>query len=570
MRAFASLLASCALLACHAAQALTEPGCLALASKSIEAAAIGLPTGGATVAAAKMVAADDGRGGSGVSGAHGGYCLLSGVIRSVDPNAENIHFEVALPANWNGKALMRGGGGFDGVIPNLAGSPPNAPANAPTPLARGYAVFGSDSGHQSTPGTNPLANDPNSGRFFQNEEEYRNYMSDALKKTHDVALVLIKDAYGRTPRKSYFYGGSKGGGEGLMVAARWPADWDGIVALYPAQNFVMDILGFLATSQALAAPGAYLDMAKRGVLHKAALATCDELDGARDGIISDVARCNAVFDPSTATLNGQPVRCAGGVDAGDTCLSDAQIAALEKVSKPTQFGFSLAGEDSRFPGFPVMTADLGNSSTAPLEAVMPRVSIGTTQPTSPLSEGNALATNFSDNFMRFAVAREPTFNQLAFDLSQGGAMTQRLTELSASGTASADLTGFADRKGKLIIVQGTEDMMISPRATEQYYRQVQSRMGADRVRGFLRFYEVPGFGHTVSSVFDARWDGLTALEDWVESGKDPQDRQVATDMTGVPGRQRPLCLFPSWPQYRGNGDMNRAASFTCFRRPDSQ
>ena len=31
----------------------------------------------------------------------------------------------------------------------------------------------------------------------------------------------------------------------------------------------------------------------------------------------------------------------------------------------------------------------------------------------------------------------------------------------------------------------------------------------------------------------------------------------------MPGRTRPLCDYPKWPQYNGTGDVNLAASFTC-------
>jgi hypothetical protein len=31
----------------------------------------------------------------------------------------------------------------------------------------------------------------------------------------------------------------------------------------------------------------------------------------------------------------------------------------------------------------------------------------------------------------------------------------------------------------------------------------------------------------------------------------------------VPGRTRPLCEYPSWPKYKGSGDVNLASSFTC-------
>ncbi|MNL78839.1 Tannase and feruloyl esterase [compost metagenome] len=55
---------------------------------------------------------------------------------------------------------------------------------------------------------------------------------------------------------------------------------------------------------------------------------------------------------------------------------------------------------------------------------------------------------------------------------------------------------------------------------------------------------------------------MTTLERWAEQGVGPTS-QVTTDVTGVPGRTRPLCDYPQWPKYKGTGDVNLAASFAC-------
>jgi feruloyl esterase len=105
-------------------------------------------------------------------------------------------------------------------------------------------------------------------------------------------------------------------------------------------------------------------------------------------------------------------------------------------------------------------------------------------------------------------------------------------------------------------------VLVSTRATEQYYTRLQARMGSGTVNNFVRFYEVPGLGHAYSSQFNATWDSLTALENWVEKGTAPAN-QVTTDTAGVPGRTRPLCDYPKWAKYNGTGDVNQASSFTC-------
>ena len=112
------------------------------------------------------------------------------------------------------------------------------------------------------------------------------------------------------------------------------------------------------------------------------------------------------------------------------------------------------------------------------------------------------------------------------------------------------------------MAHGMADALVSTRATEQYYQRLQSTMGASAVTNFVRFYEIPGYGHAVSTVFNASWDSLTTLENWVEKGVAPPAQTVA-DTAGVPGRTRPLCEYPAFPRYTGSGDVNVASSFTC-------
>jgi feruloyl esterase len=108
-------------------------------------------------------------------------------------------------------------------------------------------------------------------------------------------------------------------------------------------------------------------------------------------------------------------------------------------------------------------------------------------------------------------------------------------------------------------------VLVSARATEDYYDRLVQTLGRGRVENFARFYEVAGYGHAVSSQFNATWDSLTALEQWAEGGVAPAN-QVTVDTVGVPGRSRPLCDYPKWARYNGTGDVNAAASFTCVNQ----
>jgi feruloyl esterase len=99
-------------------------------------------------------------------------------------------------------------------------------------LQRGLAAYASDSGHQSGPGFAPGPTD-----WTTNDEAIKNLGFMQLKKTHDAAMVIIERAYHEKPRFNYFVGTSQGGREGLTVAQRYPADYDGIVADVPIVNF---------------------------------------------------------------------------------------------------------------------------------------------------------------------------------------------------------------------------------------------------------------------------------------------------------------------------------------------
>lgn len=544
--------ASLALLGCGGGSGAKPMACADLAGMTVPASDIGLPTTGATVTAATVVA-PSGTGASAVPE----HCLVTASIAPVDASAPNIMMRVAMPTDWNAKALMYGGGGFDGSIPNVVGNVPAGPTDQPLPIARGYAVFASDSGHQAG------ARGSLDGSFGLNDEALRNWGGDALKKTRDTAMFLIKKRYASASTKSYFAGGSTGGREALQSIQRWPADWDGAIAWYPAWNQASAMLGGQAGTLALAQPGAYPNGAKRLAVFTAAMQACDGLDGVADGVISNQDACNASFDPATALLDGAPLRCAGGADTGDNCLSDAQIAALKAINAPVTFGFALGSGETGYPGYNVWGADLGITSiTTAVQPVVTFLNFGTSQPANPMPATAPYISQQLDQVLKNMIARDADFNPLSFNPLVDTPLAERWGVLSRMIDQSTDIPGFVNRGGKLLLAHGVHDVLVSSRATADYYQRLVSQFGQGRVDSFARYYEVPGYGHAVSSQFNATWDSLTALEQWAEKGNAPA-AQVVRDTVGVPGRTRPLCEFPKWPQYKGTGDVNAAASFNC-------
>ena len=120
-------------------RAVTEADCVAPSLvATIAPAAIGEPVRSVTVQATWVAA----------SGTVPAHCRVDGVFAPVDSasTARVINFRVILPASWNRRAAQLGGGGINGVIPNLTGG--EFGAAGPSLLQRGFVTYGSDSGHQ--------------------------------------------------------------------------------------------------------------------------------------------------------------------------------------------------------------------------------------------------------------------------------------------------------------------------------------------------------------------------------------------------------------------------------------
>jgi feruloyl esterase len=510
--------------------------CDALANIQISPSQIGLPTSGARVINATFLPAS----GFGAT-AKPEYCRVLAAIGPVHAEAQPINIEVNLPGAWNGKALQVGGGGFDGLLVTADGAAPGANGQ-PSPLSLGYATFGSDGGHHVA---NPFDVDGQVDAFM-NDEVLANYAGEQLKKTHDVAFALIRLRYGKAPRRMYFAGASAGGREALVVTQKWGRDYDGAIAYYPAAGGVPMILAYGRDSRALAAPGAYPGPAKQALLHRAVVAACDANDGAADGIVSHPGGCR--FDVRS-------LRCPEGMDAGDTCLSDPQIGALEVMGSDLRLPAALPSGETGIAGYKVFEGVDLTQRVSGLGSVAPSAR--------PIGPGQPVHDKFYDIFVRGWLTRDKSADSLAFDPVNPGPFSTRLAMLSTLvGAWQADLSTFSKHGGKLIIVHGDDDALVPVGWTEAYYDRVVREMGAAAAEGFIRFYTVPGYGHGTGS-FMVDWNSLAALDSWVETAAPPVE-PVATDLNpGGHGRTRPLCRHPTWPRYRGSGDISRAASFSC-------
>ncbi|BDR09184.1 tannase/feruloyl esterase family alpha/beta hydrolase [Comamonas thiooxydans] len=527
--------------------------CSSLRGAFIPAALIGLPTKGANVSDAVDTNDVDSGGQSRT------YCLVTGTILPVDSAAQPIRFQVNLPKSWNQRVLQFGGGGLNGSVVTGTGSSSGELPSTPTPLARGYATLGSDSGHDAASNAN--------ASFALNQEQLLNFGQHSIKKTIDVAKYLVDKMYAQKPKYTYFNGGSQGGHEAVQAAQRYPDDYDGVIAQYPVFNVVHMWSGQNATGKAIHSAGlgvpspSWLSPSKVATLFNAVFAACDGLDGVTDGIVSNISACNSAFNINTIKTT---MRCAGGADTGNTCFSDAQITAIEKISSPVTFDFAYAGGWTTFPKWNILEGANWNASWFGASDTV------TMDSTTFALNGASTPMGLSTATVRGIMTQNLALDPFTFNPSDYKARIQQVS--GWLDDVSLDYSRFAAKGGKMLMNHGTVDNSITGVTNVENWNRLVAANGQAEMDRFARFYYIPGYGHG-SGQFSARAGWLAALEEWVEKGTAPQ-RIIATDgnsaaaTAATNGRTRPLCAYPSYPRYTGPANANQAqandaANFTC-------
>ena len=436
------------------------------------------------------------------------------VAATIQPSSDSdIKVEVWLPmAGWNGKFQAVGNGGWAGAI--------SYPAMA-SAVQRGYATASTDTGHAGTMGD---------GSFSLNHPE--KVVDFAFRAVHEMtvkAKAIVEKHYGNGPRLSYWNGCSTGGRQGLKEAQKYPADYDGIIAGAPA-NFMTHLGAHsLWVAQAtLKDPASFIPREKFAVIHKAVLDACDALDGVKDGVLEDPGRCH--FDPKT-------IQCAAGDSSA--CLTPAQVEAVRRIYAPAKNPKTGA---EIFPGL-----EPGSETGWVAMAGGPR----------PLSISN-------DHF-RFLVFKNPDWDFKTLDFDKDVALADRLDDGLMNAT-DPNLSAFFKRGGRLLMYHGWNDQLIAPRNSINYYQSVvKAQGGAEKAADSIRLFMVPGMAHCGGGAGTSVFDSLAVLEQWVEQKKTPAQIAASHITNGVSDRTRPLCPYPSIATYKGSGDTNDAANFTCSK-----
>jgi len=449
-------------------------------------------------------------------------CRAEGVIdRRIGADGKNyaIGFAIALPDRWNGRFLFQGGGGLNGSIRPPLGTQTTGDIPA---LARGFAVVSTDSGHKGA---------VFDASFMADQEAALNFAQASVGKVTAAAKAIIARYYGQPPARSYFVGCSTGGREGMLASQRYPAEYDGIVAGAPAMRTGRSNLGLAwanhnFTQIAPKGEGGKPEPAKafspsdRKLVTDAIVAACDAKDGLKDGMIFNTRQCR--FDPTSLACGGAKT---------DACLAAGQVSALTKA---------FAGpRNSR--GAPSYSPFPWDSGIAAVDVPIPGIlTTGARSPVGPVS-----------------------FETIDVDEIEDRGDADGMERLANTANWT-NLNSFFAHGGKILYYHGVSDPWFSAVDTIDYYERMAARSGGlDQVRAnSSRAYLVPGMGHCASGAATLdRFDLLQAVVDWVEHGKAP-DAVTATG-PAFPGRSRPLCAYPQYATYKGQGDPEDAASFEC-------
>ena len=197
-----------------------KPTTLALAAMSVSLLALGAPAAAhAETACADLVktALPHAEITSAKAATVAGKDVCQIAVTSRPTKVSDIRMEVWIPvgAAWNGKFVQVGNGGFAGAVPK---------GSFLGPIKAGYAVSGTDDGHQEAVGTS-------AAWALGHSEKVIDFGYRALKETTEISKALVAAQKGSKATRSYFAGCSDGGREALMEAQRYPTDFDGIVVI---------------------------------------------------------------------------------------------------------------------------------------------------------------------------------------------------------------------------------------------------------------------------------------------------------------------------------------------------
>jgi len=461
------------------------------------------------------------------------HCKVTGII------GKDINFELLLPHDWNGKFVMGGGGGFVGSVINTA--------LGYGVLQKGYATVGTDTGHEGHPIDGTWAKD--------NLEAIVNFGHVAVHRTAVNAKALTEAYYGKEISYSYFFGCSRGGGQAMMEAQRYPEDFDGIVAGAPAYDWTNGLAGGMLHNMTYMYPDpTFLDepllsKADLKLIEDSYLAECDELDGIKDGILRD---------PRACTFDIESLLCDGEKNQG--CLTEDQVKALKAIYEgpkddngPLYYGFPLGGETHADGWFKWITGGFNHMEQT--GEFHEGISSDHQAPQIPNAQ-----FGFGMGIMQNIVYHDSTWTYENYDYNNLKEDAKFVA--NTMNAVNPDLSEFRAKGGKLLMYTGWSDAAITPLGTIGYYENVIAKdpTATEDVKLFM----MPGVLHCLGGDGPSWVNWIDEIDAWVSGGETPEEVTVYfVDEQFQPSGSQLLCAYPEVAVYDGSGDPRNVESFSC-------
>jgi feruloyl esterase len=433
------------------------------------------------------------------------FCRVAAVVKPTRDS--DIKIEVWMPTNWNNRFEAVGNGGWAGSILNSAMA---------AAVGSGYATASTDTGHQG-----------NSASFgLGHPEKLIDFSYRAIHEMTAQAKAIITSFYGKPPVTSFFNGCSLGGHQGLTEADKYPADFDGIVSGDPGLNWTrLHVARVSVNAMVHRSPDSYIPPTKYPTIHDAVLQACDALDGVKDGVLEDPTRCH--FNPNVLECKREDT---------PACLTTAQVETAQALYRP-------------------VTSPKTGARVLP-ELLQPGSELAWSTLAGP--EPLSLAV---DAF-KYLIYKDPQWDWHKFnpatDLDAALEMDTGLVDFN-----NATPKNFFDRGGKLLLYHGWSDQQIPAMDTVDCFHHMVNELGSGIVGKSVQLYMVPGMYHCRSGQGTDTFDKMAAIEQWVSTGKAP-DQILASRVTdGKVDRTRPLCKFGEVAVYKGTGSTDDAANFSC-------
>ena len=408
-------------------------------------------------------------------------------IRLVSKPSETslIFHELWLPNDWNGIFLGTGNGGIGGKIV--------------------YKVLEHGVWKRCAAINTDMGSSNGRVRGVKDPEVWKDYGWRATALMTKVGKQITEAFYGEKIKHSYFFGASTGGQQALMLAQRYPTEYNGIIAGVPANDRTHLHTYFLwcwnkmrgASGQLLFKREDFAAITERAAEYSAKSGLC--LVGEK--FVSIPSSANEFIDGFIDYLS----KC-------DPSLTAEQLSALKDIySGPVD----VRTGKQIYCGMPIGSECIGCGMIDMLGEESP-------------------------HFYPFVWTFGEGYDGRNFDFSAD--METVDNELDENLNANnADLREFFDNGGKLFMYSGSADPCVPFQWALRYYARVSIRCGPRKTYRHLRYFVIPGqdhkagvarYGKAVMNGDVVIADNLAIIRKWCEEGVDPRCFDVVTPNGG--------------------------------------